>query len=61
MRKRCVVVGEEGKQMSITAYRPLDRRVSLLALPADVVSLIGVAAVVFSALYSAATNPKSTG
>jgi hypothetical protein len=37
--------------MSIAAYRPLGRRVSLLALPADVVSLIGVAAVVFSALY----------
>jgi len=51
MRKPCVVVGEEGKQMSIAAYRPLGRRVSLLALPADVVSLIGVAAVVFSALY----------
>jgi hypothetical protein len=51
MRKRCVVVGEEGKQMSIAAYRPLGRRVSLFALPADVVSLIGVAAVAFSALY----------
>src|SRR5437762_5348751 len=51
MRKRCVVVRRGGKQMSIAAYRPLGRRVSLLALPADVVSLIGVAAVVFSALY----------
>jgi hypothetical protein len=51
MRKRCLVVGEEGKQMSITAHRPIVRRVSLLALPADVVSLIGVAAVAFSALY----------
>src|SRR5512133_626318 len=51
MRKRCVVVGEEGDQMSIAAYRPLGRRVSLLVLPADVVSLIGVAAVMFSALY----------
>src|SRR6266487_3567516 len=40
-----------GKQMSIAAYRPLGRQVPLLALPADVVSLIGVAAVAFSALY----------
>src|ERR1700692_1016289 len=37
--------------MSITARRPLGRRVSLLVLPADLVSLIGVAAMVFSALY----------
>ena len=37
--------------MSIAAYRPLGRRVPLLALPRDVVSLIGVAAVAFSALY----------
>ena len=37
--------------MSIAAYRPPGRRVSLLVLPADVVSLIGVAAVAFSALY----------
>jgi hypothetical protein len=51
MRKRCVVVGEEGKHMSIAANRLLGRRVSLLDLPADVVSLIGVAAVAFSALY----------
>src|ERR1700692_2249797 len=36
--------------MSITARRPLGRRVSLLVLPADLVSLIGVAAMVFSAL-----------
>jgi hypothetical protein len=51
MRECCVVVGEEGKEMSIAAYRPLGRRVSLLVLPADVVLLVGVAAVVFSALY----------
>jgi hypothetical protein len=51
MRKCCVVVGEEGKEMSIAAYRPLGRRGSLLALPADVVLVIGVAAVAFSALY----------
>src|SRR6202795_1195261 len=52
MRKRCIVVGEEGKnQMSIAANRLLGRRVSLLDLPAEVVSLIGVAAVVFSAVY----------
>jgi hypothetical protein len=52
MRKRCIVVGEEGKkQMSVAAYRPLGRRGSLLVLPGDVVSLIGVAAVAFSALY----------
>src|ERR1700675_1882555 len=52
MRKRCIVVGEEGKnQMSIAANRLLGRRVSLLDLPAEVVSLIGVAAVAFSALY----------
>jgi len=51
MRKRCVVVGEEDKQMSIAAYRPLGRRGTLLVLPADVVSVIGVAAVAFSALY----------
>jgi hypothetical protein len=51
MRKRCVVVGEEVKQMSIAAYRPLGRRVPLLVLPADVVSFIGVAAVAFSVLY----------
>jgi hypothetical protein len=37
--------------MSIAAYRPLGRRVSLLVLPVGVVSLIGVAAVAFSALY----------
>jgi hypothetical protein len=37
--------------MSIAAYRPLDRRASLLVPPADVVSLIGVAAVAFSGLY----------
>jgi hypothetical protein len=37
--------------VSIAAYRPLGRRASLLVLPADVVSLIGVAAVAFSTLY----------
>lgn len=37
--------------MSIVAYRPSGRQVSLLAPPANVVLLIGVAAVVFSALY----------
>jgi hypothetical protein len=37
--------------MSVAAYRPLGRRVSLFVLPGDVVSLIGVAAVAFSALY----------
>ena len=37
--------------MSITAHRPIVRRGSLLVLPADVVSVIGVAAVAFSALY----------
>ncbi len=37
--------------MSIAAYRPLGRPGSLLVLPADVVSVIGVAAVAFSALY----------
>jgi hypothetical protein len=52
MRKRCVVVGEEGKtQMSVVAYRPLGGRFSLPVLPANVVSLIGVSAVAFSALY----------
>jgi hypothetical protein len=47
----CIVVEEEEKQMSVAAYRPLGPRVSLLVLPGDVVSLIGVAAVAFSALY----------
>ena len=37
--------------MSIAAYSPFGRRVSSMVQPADVVSLIGVAAVVFSALY----------
>jgi len=37
--------------MSIAAYTPLVRRVSLRVLPADVISLVGVAAVAFSALY----------
>jgi hypothetical protein len=52
MGKHCIVVGEEGKkQMSVAAYKPLGRRVSFLVLPDDVVSLIGVAAAAFSALY----------
>lgn len=37
--------------MSIAAYKPLGRGASPLVLPADVVSLIGVAAVAFSMLY----------
>jgi hypothetical protein len=37
--------------MSVVAYKPLGRQVSLLVLPGDVVSLIGVAAMAFSALY----------
>jgi hypothetical protein len=37
--------------MSIVAYRPTRRQVSLLAPAANVVSLVGFAAVAFSALY----------
>jgi hypothetical protein len=37
--------------VSIAAYKPLGRGASPLVLPADVVSLIGVAAVAFSMLY----------
>jgi hypothetical protein len=37
--------------MSVVAYRPVGRRFSLPVLPANVVSLIGVSAVAFSALY----------
>jgi hypothetical protein len=37
--------------MSVAAHRPLGRRDSLLVLPGDVVSFVGVAAVAFSALY----------
>jgi hypothetical protein len=37
--------------MSIVAYSPRGRRVSLLALPANLKSLVGAAAVAFSALY----------
>jgi hypothetical protein len=37
--------------MSVVAYKPLGRQVSLLVLPGDVVSLIGIAALAFSALY----------
>jgi hypothetical protein len=37
--------------MSIVAYSPHGRRVSLLALPANLKSLVGAAAVAFSALY----------
>jgi hypothetical protein len=50
-REACVVVGEEGKQMSVAAYRPPGRRMSLLLVPGDVVSLIGVGTVAFSVLY----------